>query len=50
MTVIVPADATKSRAWVPLIAEYDGPVYLRLSRAATLPVHGEDVPVAIGRG
>jgi transketolase len=50
MTVIVPADANEVARWVPVIAEYDGPVYLRLNRSATLPVHAADVQVAIGRG
>jgi len=35
MTVIVPADAAEAAAWVPLVAEFDGPVYLRISRAGT---------------
>jgi transketolase len=50
MTVIVPADANEAAAWVPVIAEYDGPVYLRISRAAALPVHNENVTVQIGKG
>lgn len=50
MTVIVPADANEAAAWVPVIAEYDGPVYLRISRASTLAVHAEDVQVEIGKG
>ncbi len=50
MTVIVPADDTEVAQWVPVIAEYDGPVYFRLSRAATLPVHDENVAVKIGKG
>lgn len=50
MTVIVPADAQEARAWVPLVAEYDGPVYLRLSRSATIDVHDETVNVQIGKG
>jgi transketolase len=50
MTVIVPADAVEAGKWVPVIAEYDGPVYLRLSRAATIPVHDEGVRVEIGKG
>lgn len=50
MTVIVPADAAEAGKWVPVVAEYDGPVYLRLSRAATLPVHGEELKVKVGRG
>jgi transketolase len=50
MTVIVPADATEAGKWVPLVAEYDGPVYLRISRAATIPVHGEELELEIGKG
>jgi transketolase len=50
MTVIVPADAHEAGAWVPVIAEYDGPVYLRISRAATIAVHDEHVKVEIGKG
>jgi transketolase len=50
MTVIVPADATEAGKWVPVIAEYDGPVYLRISRAATIPVHDERLELEIGKG
>jgi transketolase len=50
MTVIVPADALEAGKWVPVVAEYDGPVYLRLSRAATLPVHSDGLQVTIGKG
>lgn len=50
MTVIVPADANEIARWVPIIAAYDGPVYLRISRAATLPVHDENVELEIGKG
>jgi transketolase len=32
------------------VAEYEGPVYLRLSRAATIPVHNEGLQVEIGKG
>jgi transketolase len=48
MTVIVPADANEIVKWVPVLAEYDGPVYFRLSRAASLPVHEADVAPQIG--
>jgi transketolase len=48
MTVIVPADANEIVKWVPMLAEYDGPVYFRLSRAASLPVHDADVAPRIG--
>ncbi len=50
MTVIVPADANETANWVPVIAEYDGPVYFRLSRASSLPVNPPDVSVKIGKG
>jgi len=50
MTVIVPADAVEAGKWVPVIAEYDGPVYLRISRAATIEVHGEKLELQIGKG
>lgn len=50
MTVIVPADANETASWVPVIAEYDGPVYFRLSRASSLPVNPPDVSVKIGKG
>jgi len=52
MTVIVPADALEAAKWVPIMAEYDGPVYLRISRAATLAVHDEarGLQLTIGAG
>jgi transketolase len=50
MTVIVPADAGEAAAFVKLIAEYDGPVYLRLNRSATQPVSQPDDNLQIGRG
>lgn len=50
MTVIVPADAVEAGKWVPVIAEYEGPVYLRISRAETIPVHNEGLELEIGRG
>jgi transketolase len=50
MTVIVPSDAAEASAWVPLVAEYDGPVYLRISRAGALPVHQVGTKLEIGKG
>jgi transketolase len=50
MTVIVPADDTEITKWVPVIAEHEGPVYLRLSRASTISVHSDEVKVSIGKG
>jgi transketolase len=50
MTVIVPADSNEAVSWVPIIAKYDGPVYLRLSRAATILVHEEGMQPTLGKG
>ncbi len=50
MTVIVPADAQEAAAFVPLAAEHDGPVYLRISRAPALPVYRPGTPLRIGAG
>jgi len=50
MTVIVPADANETASWVKVIAEYEGPVYFRLSRASSLPVNPAGCSVKIGKG
>ena len=50
LTVIVPADAAEAAAWVPIVAEYDGPVYLRISRAPALPVYRSNRHLRIGKG
>ncbi|MCP4537151.1 MAG: transketolase family protein [Chloroflexi bacterium] len=50
MVVVVPADANEMAAWVPIVAEYDGPVFLRISRAATLPVHDKNPHLELGKG
>jgi transketolase len=50
MTVIVPADAAEAADWVPIVAECDGPVYLRISRAGALPIHQPGSPLQIGKG
>ena len=50
MSVIVPADAAEAAAFVPLVAEFDGPVYLRISRAGTLPVPLAEGQLQIGKG
>lgn len=50
MTVIVPADAAEAAAWVPLVAEFEGPVYLRISRAGALPVYEPGTALEIGKG
>ncbi len=50
ITVIVPADGNEAAAFVPLIAEFDGPVYFRLSRSSALPVSVLSEPLSIGKG
>ena len=50
ITVIVAADGVEAGKWVPIVAEHDGPVYLRLSRAASGPLHDETLEVEIGKG
>ena len=48
--VVAPADATEVKKILPLVAEHDGPVYMRISRAATPVVFNEEHQVKIGKG
>ncbi|MBP2657662.1 MAG: 1-deoxy-D-xylulose-5-phosphate synthase [Firmicutes bacterium] len=51
LKVVVPADEYSARASVTAVAEYVGPVYLRLSRAEVPPVYSVDhCPFIIGKG
>jgi transketolase len=50
MVVMVPADANEAKKMVPLVAEYDGPVYLRIGRAEIPLVFNDDHKVKIGKG
>ncbi|MDR3561043.1 MAG: transketolase family protein [Negativicutes bacterium] len=49
MTVIVPADEHETRQAVLAAAKFDGPVYLRLSRAEVPPVYKADMAFEIGK-
>ncbi|MEW6227964.1 MAG: transketolase C-terminal domain-containing protein [Bacillota bacterium] len=49
MTVVAPADAVETRKAVFAVARYDGPVYLRLSRAEIPIVTAEDTPFELGK-
>lgn len=49
LTVIVPADAAEAADWVPIVAEHEGPVYLRISRAGAIPVHQPQSRLEIGK-
>ena len=50
IAVVVAADAVEVAKLVPAVAEYDGPVYLRVSRAELPVVFGADHKVEIGKG
>jgi transketolase len=50
MAVIVVADAVEVKKAVPAVAEYDGPVYLRVSRAEVPVLFDERHEVCIGQG
>lgn len=49
MTVISPADAYETYAAVMAVAEYDGPVYMRLGRAEFPTIMPEDTDFVIGK-
>jgi len=50
LVVISVSDGVTTREATIAAAEYDGPVYLRLSRATVLDIHTEDFEFHIGRG
>ncbi len=50
MTVIQPADGIETTAAIKAIAEYDGPVYVRLGRMAVEDVYNDDYQFEIGKG
>jgi transketolase len=50
MTVVVAADAVEVKKAVPAVAEYDGPVYLRVSRAEVPVIFDAHHEVRIGQG
>src|SRR5690606_23419339 len=49
MTVVVPADAVEVEKALPVIAEYDGPVWLRLSRNPTPVIFDTDYEFRLGK-
>jgi transketolase len=49
MTVVVASDHHQVRSLLPLVADLDGPVYLRLSRAEVVDVHEEGTRFEIGK-
>jgi transketolase len=50
MRVLVPADAVEARLAIRAAAEAPGPFYVRLSRASTPVVFGEDYNFEVGKG
>ncbi|NQY79893.1 MAG: transketolase family protein [Candidatus Caenarcaniphilales bacterium] len=49
MTVIVPADSVETEQVIRTIAEYNGPVYVRLGRAAVPIIHDDSHKFEIGK-
>ncbi|MGE4354720.1 MAG: transketolase family protein [Oscillospiraceae bacterium] len=50
MTIVSVCDATETKKAVNAVAEYDGPVYLRLSRAAAPVIFDDGYDFRIGKG
>lgn len=50
MTVIVPSDSIEARKMIPLMAEHEGPAYIRISRAEMPIIFDESHKVEIGKG
>ena len=50
MTIVAPADAVELRQAMPAILEYQGPVYLRLTRDPSPIIFDEDYQFELGRG
>lgn len=48
LRILVPSDADTTRLSVKKMLEYDGPVYLRLSRNEVMSVHGKNVNLEFG--
>ncbi|HWR06397.1 transketolase family protein [Sporomusa sp.] len=49
MTIIVPADAVETKQAIDFAAEYQGPVYIRLGRAAVPDIFGEAYEFRLGK-
>lgn len=50
MTVIAPADNREAASMVKAVAEHEGPVYMRISRANVPDVYDDSLQVTIGKG
>jgi transketolase len=50
MTILVPSDSIEAKKMIPLVAEHEGPVYVRISRAEMPVIYDENHKVEIGKG
>lgn len=50
MTLLSPCDAVETQKAVEMAADYDGPVYLRLSRAPVPTIYSSDMEFTMGKG
>ena len=50
MVVLVPSDSIEAKKMIPLVAEHDGPVYIRISRAEMPIIFDQSHKVEIGKG
>lgn len=48
--IVSPADATEVKKLLPLVAEHDGPVYIRIGRAEVPLVFNDEYEAEIGKG
>ena len=49
MTVVVPADGVSVARLLPAVADYDGPVYFRISRSEVPTIYGDEFRPVIGK-
>jgi len=49
LTVVVPADAVEVEKALPVLAEHNGPVWLRLSRNPSPVIYGDDFEFTLGK-
>ena len=50
MTVLVPSDSVEARKTIPLVSEYEGPVYIRISRSEMPVIFDESHRIELGKG
>ncbi|MFH1016395.1 MAG: transketolase C-terminal domain-containing protein [Chloroflexota bacterium] len=50
MTVLVPSDSVEAKKIIPLVSEYEGPVYIRISRSEMPVIFDESHKIELGKG